>query len=141
MIRLRTLQADRVELSRKLEAAKAAAASQSGRTRAVARQLAELQTQYAAVAQLRDRYAEMEAQLAGAAGNDPARLVSELSETREALSTLQDESGSLRDQLAEARAQLADPITTEWGQRLIWLTAGLLVMMSLLLVMVTSWVH
>ena len=52
MMRLGQLEDDRAELTRQLDAARDAADSQSGRTRAVARQLAELQTQYAAVAGL-----------------------------------------------------------------------------------------
>ena len=54
MMRLGQLEDDRVELTRQLDAARDAANSQSGRTRAVARQLAELQTQYAAVAGLKE---------------------------------------------------------------------------------------
>jgi len=48
----------------KLEVAREAAQSASGRSQAVSRQLAELQTQYAAVAGLRDQYLVLQRQLA-----------------------------------------------------------------------------
>ncbi len=139
MIRLAQLQEDRAELGRQLETARATAASQSGRTRAVARQLAELQTQYAAVAAMRDRYEKMSSQLERVAGTgDAERVVVELEHAREAVDSLQDESTSLKDQLADARALLADPVKTEVGQRLVWLMAAMMVTMGLLLVMATT---
>ena len=61
------LEADRAELTRQLDAAREAAASQTGRTRAVARQLAELQTQYAAVVRpRRSSTSSIQVQLRGA---------------------------------------------------------------------------
>jgi Swt1-like HEPN len=140
MIRLGQLQDERADLTRQLEAARAAAASETGRTRAVARQLADLQTQYAAVAGLRERYEHMRRQLEEAAGTDDAEsVVAELDHAREAVMALEDESSVLHRQLAEARALLADPAKTEVGQRLIWLTAALLVTLSMVMVMVTTW--
>jgi len=142
MLRLSQLQADRGELTRQLEAARAAAANQSGRTRAVARQLAELQTQYAAVAGLRDRYEELHGQLERAAGTgDPERVIAELEHAREAVDALQDESASLKEQLVEARLLVEDPVRTESGQRLLWLTAALLVTMGMVMLMVTTALH
>lgn len=140
MLRLGQLQDERAELTRQLEAAREAAASQTGRSRAVARQLAELQTQYAAVAGLKERYERVQAQLEATAGHgDPTLVVADLAQTREAVVALKDESAHLHDQLAEARAQLADPVGTEVGQRVIWLTAALLVTLGMVMVMVATW--
>jgi hypothetical protein len=141
MRRMSELEDDRAELTRQLETAREAAANQTGRTRAVARQLAELQTQYAAVAGLKERYERLESQLEAAAGTgDPERVVAQLEGARQAAVALRVESASLHTQLAEARSQLADPIiSTPVGQRVIWLTAALLVTMSMVMVMVTTW--
>ena len=140
MGRLAELEDDRAELTRQLDAARETAASQSGRTRAVARQLAELQTQYAAVAGLKERYEHIQVQLEAAAGTgDPERVVAQLEGARQAAVALRVESASLHTQLAEARKQLEDPIATDAGQRIIWLTAALLVTMSMVMVMVTTW--
>ena len=140
MMRLNDLEKDRTELTRQLDTARDAAASQTGRTRAVARQLAELQTQYAAVAGLKDRYERIQAQLEAHAGTgDPERVVAQLEHARQVAVALRVESTSLHDQLAEARALLADPVGTEVGQRVIWLMAALLVTLSMVMVMVTTW--
>jgi hypothetical protein len=141
MHRLAELEEDRTELTRQLDAARETAASQSGRTRAVARQLAELQTQYAAVAGLKERYERLESQLEAAAGTgDPERVVAQLEGARQAAVALRVESASLHAQLAEARLQLEDPVVgTAVGQRVIWLMAALLVTMSMVMVMVTTW--
>jgi hypothetical protein len=138
--RLGELEDDRSELTRQLDAAREIAASQSGRTRAVARQLAELQTQYAAVAGLKEQYERIQVQLEAAAGTgDPERVVAQLEGARQAAVALRVESASLQDQLAQARRQLEDPVSTEAGQRIIWLTAALLVTMSMVMVLVTTW--
>ncbi|HET9771855.1 MAG TPA: Swt1 family HEPN domain-containing protein [Acidimicrobiia bacterium] len=141
MHRLAELEEDRSELSRQLESARETAANQSGRTRAVARQLAELQTQYAAVAGLKERYEHLESQLEAAAGTgDPERVVAQLEGARQAAVALRVESANLHTQLAEARQQLEDPVVgTAVGQRVIWLMAALLVTMSMVMVMVTTW--
>ena len=141
MQRLAELEEDRTELARQLDTARETAASQSGRTRAVARQLAELQTQYAAVAGLKERYDQLQVQLEAAAGTgDPERVVAQLEGARQAAVALRVESASLHAQLAEAREQLEDPVVgTAVGQRVIWLMAALLVTMSMVMVMVTTW--
>jgi hypothetical protein len=141
MTRLGELEEDRAELTRQLEKARETAASQSGRTRAVARQLAELQTQYAAVAGLKERYEQLQGQLELAAGTgEPERVVAQLEGARQAAVALRVESASLHAQLDEARRQLEDPVVgTEVGQRVIWLMAALLVTMSMVMVMVTTW--
>jgi hypothetical protein len=141
MKRMSELESDRAELTNQLDAAREAAASQTGRTRAVARQLAELQTQYAAVAGLKERYEQIQVQLEAHAGTgDPERVVAQLESARQAAVDLRIESYNLSDQLAEARKQLEDPmVNTAAGQRIIWLTAALLVTMSMVMVMVTTW--
>ena len=142
MRRLGQLEDERAELSRQLDSAREIAANQSGRTRAVARQLAELQTQYAAVAGLKERYERLQVQLEAAAGTgDPERVVAQLENARQAAVALKVESGTLHQQLAEARAQLEDPVVgTEVGQRVMWLMAALLVTMSMVMVLVTTWI-
>ncbi|MET0880184.1 MAG: Swt1 family HEPN domain-containing protein [Acidimicrobiales bacterium] len=140
MVRLGQLEDDRAELTRQLDAARDAANSQSGRTRAVARQLAELQTQYAAVAGLKERYERLQVQLEAAAGTgDPERVVAQLEHARKAAVALKVESSSLHSQLAEARALLNDPVGTAAGQRVIWLMAALLATLSMVMVLVTTW--
>ena len=140
MMRLGQLEDDRAELTRQLDAAREAADSQSGRTRAVARQLAELQTQYAAVAGLKERYEQLQVQLEAAAGTgDPERVVAQLDHARKAAVALKVESSSLHSQLAEARALLNDPVGTAAGQRVIWLMAALLATLSMVMVLVTTW--
>ena len=140
MTRLGQLEEDRAELTRQLEAARQAADSQTGRTRAVARQLAELQTQYAAVAGLKERYAHLQVQLEAAAGTgEPERVVAQLEHARRAAVALKVESSSLHSQLAEARALLDDPVGTAVGQRVIWLMAALLATLSMVMVLVTTW--
>ena len=69
LMRLGQLEGDRAELTRQLDSAREQAASQTGRTRAVARQLAELQTQYAAVAGLKDRYDRLRGAAGGGRGH------------------------------------------------------------------------
>ena len=140
MMRLGRLEDDRAELARQLDSAREQAASQTGRTRAVARQLAELQTQYAAVAGLKERYDRLQVQLEAAAGTgDPDRVVAQLEHARRAAVALRVESTDLHEQLAEARRQLEDPVGTAVGQRVIWLMAALLVTLSMVMVMVTTW--
>lgn len=140
MMRLGELEGDRAELARQLDGAREQAASQTGRTRAVARQLAELQTQYAAVAGLKERYDRLQVQLEAAAGTgDPERVVAQLEHARRAAVALRVESTALHEQLAEARLMLEDPVSTEVGQRVIWLMAALLVTLSMVMVMVTTW--
>jgi len=148
---LAELQAERAELQERLDEAKQEAASATGRQRAVARQLAELQTQYAAVADLRSRYVNLQRQL-----QDLAQL-SELDEgttltladharahadedTDAALAGLTDESAELRRKLDEARRALeqVNPAETPEGQRWMWLIAGLLVSFSIVIMLVAT---
>lgn len=141
LMRLADLEADRTELTRKLEEARETAASQTGRTRAVARQLAELQTQYAAVAGLKERYEQVQTQLEATVGTgDPDRVVAQLEQARKAAIELRLESATLQEELAEARSLLIDPVGTEVGQRVVWLMAALLVSLGMLMLMVTAWV-
>jgi predicted nuclease with TOPRIM domain len=148
---LAELQAERAELQERLDEAKEEAASASGRTRAVARQLAELQTQYAAVADLRSRYVTLQRQLqelgAGqeADGHDTITLTGHLrahadEDTDAALAGLTDESAELRHKLQEAREALetVNPAETLEGQRWMWLIAGLLVSLCIVLMLVAT---
>ena len=80
------------ELQRQLAAAREAAQSASGRSRAVSRQLAELQTQYAAVAGLRDQYLVLQRQL---------------EEEREKREAVLDDTTTVRQQLDAAEAAIA----------------------------------
>jgi len=140
MMRLEELEADRATLTEQLDEARAMAASQHGRTRAVARQLAELQTQYAAVAGLKERYEQVQHQLESTLGTgDPDRVVAQLEQARKAAIELRVESMALHDELAEARGMLTDPVATEVGQRVMWLVAALLVSLGMVMLMVTTW--
>jgi chromosome segregation ATPase len=129
------------ELRGQLDDARAQAQSATGRSRAVARQLAELQSQYAAVAGLHDQYEELQRQLNEERRNrerefeDTSVVRDRLSAAEQALSGLRDEAGVLRDQLVTARAQAEtfDPTATEAGRRWIWLVAGLIAMLAILL--------
>src|SRR5690606_29073549 len=91
------------DLQRKLEDARLEARSASGRTRAVSRQLAELQTQYAAVSGLRDDYIELRRQLEAESSNsdDGEELLRrQLASAEMSLVGLQRESLLLRTQLS-----------------------------------------
>lgn len=147
---LAELQAERAELQERLDEAKEEAASASGRTRAVARQLAELQTQYAAVADLRSRYVTLQRQLqelsaTQAEGHDTITLTGHLrahadEDTDAALAGLTDESAELRGKLQAAREALetVNPAETLEGQRWMWLIAGLLVSLSIVIMLVAT---
>ncbi len=147
---LAELQAERAELQERLDEAKQEAASASGRTRAVARQLAELQTQYAAVADLRSRYVTLQRQLqelstTQADGHDTLTLTGHArahadEDTDAALAGLTDESAELRRKLQEAREALeaVNPAETLEGQRWMWLIAGLLVSLSIVIMLVAT---
>ncbi len=146
---LAELQAERAELQERLDEAKHEAASATGRQRAVARQLAELQTQYAAVADLRSRYVVLQRQLhelgAPAADGDTLTLTGHArahagEDTDEALAGLTDESVELRRKLDEARGALAsvNPAHTPEGQRWMWLIAGILVSLSIVIMLIAT---
>lgn len=148
---LAELQAERAELQERLDEAKQEAASATGRQRAVARQLAELQTQYAAVADLRSRYVNLQRQFQELAElsavdegttltlADHARAHAD-EDTDAALAGLTDESAELRRKLDDARRALeqVNPAETPEGQRWMWLIAGLLVSFSIVIMLVAT---
>ncbi|MEZ5141559.1 MAG: Swt1 family HEPN domain-containing protein [Acidimicrobiales bacterium] len=139
MQQLQTLQKQYDELQGQLEDAREVAQSATGRTRAVSRQLAELQSQYAAVAGLRDQYQALQRQLADGHEVDvppAAELQDELATAEMALVGLQRESEVLRAQLAEARRSMSqvDPVDTEVGRRWIWLVTVLILLLGILVV-------
>jgi hypothetical protein len=129
------------ELQSQLDDARAQAQSASGRTRAVARQLAELQSQYAAVAGLRDQYEELQRQLEEERASrervseDTTAVRDQLVNATRALTALRGESELLRTELDDARARVdtLDPVETEVGRRWMWLVAGLVSMLGILL--------
>jgi hypothetical protein len=137
------------ELRTQLDDARAQAQSASGRSRAVSRQLAELQSQYAAVAGLRDQYEEVQRQLAeerrnrNGAGDDTSTVREQLEGSERALDALRDESASLRLQLDDARTRFetVNPTETEAGRRWMWLMAGLLAILGILFAVMATTLH
>lgn len=135
------LQAHLNDLQAQLAEARQAAQSATGQSKAFARQLAELQIQYAAVAGLRDDYLVIQDRLVSERERreglllDTSQIKGQLASTEEALAGLQDESLLLREKLAAAQMAMSevDPIETEIGRRWMWLVAVLLVMLGLLL--------
>lgn len=105
----------------------------------MSRQLAELQSQYAAVAGLRDQYVELKRQMdeEGRAEDQPAtELRDQLATAEMALVGLQRESDLLRLQLSDARRSISriDPVETEIGRRWIWLVTVLILVLGVLVV-------
>ena len=143
MQQLSELQKQHAELHDQLTEARQVAQSASGRTRAVSRQLAELQSQYAAVAGLRDQYEALQHQLEEERRNreqvseDTTSVRDQLAAAEMALVGLRRESDLLRDQLDRAREAIdkIDPVETEVGRRWIWLVTALVLMMGVLVVM------
>ncbi|MCB1005381.1 MAG: hypothetical protein KDB35_14445 [Acidimicrobiales bacterium] len=147
---LAELQAERAELQERLDEAKREAASATGRQRAVARQLAELQTQYAAVADLRSRYVVLQQRfhdLEASSQDDHATLTladharaHADEDTDAALAGLTGESAELRRKLDDARRALetVNPAETPEGQRWMWLIAGLLVSLSMVIMLIAT---
>jgi hypothetical protein len=141
MEQLTAMQKQYDELQSQLEDARDVAQSATGRQRAVARQLAELQSQYAAVSGLRDEYLAVQRQLEEErthreSGLDDTTAVKEqLSRAERVLLDLHNESASLQLQLAETRHQLedVDPAVTETGRRWLWLVTALLLCLGLLI--------
>jgi hypothetical protein len=129
------------ELRSQLDEARAQAQSATGRSRAVARQLAELQSQYAAVSGLRDQYEELQRQLEEERASrervseDTSAVHDQLAMATGALATLRGESELLRRELDDARTRVdtLDPVETEVGRRWMWLVAGLVSMLGILL--------
>ncbi len=137
---LNRLRADREVLTGQVNEANSAAESAAGRQRALARQLAELQTQYAAVSGLRERYLDLQReveQLRGHAGKATEGRVELLADTSDAVAQLQRQSSHLERELAEARSQLAsvDPVSTEAGRRLIVLVAALIMVLGVVVIL------
>ncbi len=146
MEQLTELQKAYDELNAHLAEARAAARSATGRQRAVARQLAELQSQYAAVSGLRDEYLALRRQLdeertkREALLQDTTAVREQLARAEAVLDGLQEESTSLRQQLATTRASLSDvdPAETEAGRRWIWLITALVVVMGVVIVLASE---
>ncbi len=141
MEQLTAMQKQYDELQSQLEEAREVAQSATGRQRAVARQLAELQSQYAAVSGLRDEYLSVQRQLEEerthreAELDDTTTVKEQLSRAERVLLDLHNESASLQLQLAETRHQLedVDPAVTETGRRWLWLVTALLLCLGLLI--------
>ncbi len=142
------LQEDHEALEAQLVEARQAASSATGRSRAMSRQLAELQAQYAAVTGLRDDYLMVQRQLeVGRSGavttpRDDASAAAEAEVLRQRLEQaaaagdrLHAEAEHLREELARTRAEIAevDPLRTEIGRRWLWLVAVLVLVLGLLI--------
>jgi hypothetical protein len=128
------------DLNAQLDEARDVARSATGRQRAIARQLAELQSQYAAVAGLRDEYLTLRRQLEAerakreSVSGDTSSVGEQLDRATSALDRLQSESEALRGQLASARASLHEInlVDTPVGRRWIWMVSFLLVFLAVL---------
>jgi hypothetical protein len=126
-----TVQKEYDELRTQLDDARAVAQSATGRSQAVTRRLAELQSQYAAVAGLRDQYEELQRQLEeerrnrGRDSEDTTTVRDQLDTAEFALGALREEAELLRDQLTAARTRMETihPVETEVGRRWMWLVA------------------
>lgn len=134
------------ELQTQLDEAREQAQSATGRTRAVSRQLAELQSQYAAVAGLRDQYETLQRQLEEErrsrekVSEDTTGVRDQLAAAEMALVGLRREADLLRDQLDDARNAIEkiDPVETEVGRRWIWLVTVLVLMLGILIVIAAT---
>jgi len=146
MQQMATVQKEYDELRTQLDEARDQAQSATGRTRAVSRQLAELQSQYAAVAGLRDQYEALQRQLEEERNSreqvseDTTVVRDQLAAAEMALVNLRRESDTLRDQLGEARDRVEriDPVETEVGRRWIWLVTALVVMLGVLIIVAAT---
>jgi hypothetical protein len=141
---LTRLEAEQEVLTTQLQEAREVASSATGRSRALSRQLAELQAQYAAVAGLREEYLELQRQLDSersvrdAEEHDTSELRRRLTTTAEAAARLHAEGEQLRAELERTRAELedVDPSQTEIGRRWLWLVAAMILLLGVLLVLV-----
>ena len=139
------LESEQESLSAQLAEAREAATTATGRSRAISRQLAELQAQYAAVAGLRDDYLALQRQL------DAERSVREADErdTGELRQRLDAHGrvvrapggrgrGAARRARAHPRARWRelDPVDTEIGRRWIWLVTALIVVLGVLIALI-----
>lgn len=137
---LGNLQSHMDSLRRQLADARNEAQSATGQSKAFARQLAELQIQYAAVSGLQDDYLmiqerlERERERRESLLMDTSQVRTQLADTEVALAGLREESISLRERLAGAHSSMSEinPAETEIGRRWMWLVAVLLVMLGLL---------
>jgi hypothetical protein len=138
------LESEQESLSAQLEEARAAATTATGRSRAVSRQLAELQAQYAAVAGLRDDYLELQRQLDAersvreADERDTGELRDRLTRTAASSERLEAEAELLRTELERTRLDMADldPVDTEIGRRWIWLVTAMIVVLGVMIALV-----
>jgi chromosome segregation ATPase len=143
---LTQLQSDREALAGQLEEARNEAQTAAGRQRAVARQLAELQAQYAAVAGLRERYLDLQESLdkarrAGDARAEDVTVVRAQLETAEmAVGGLQADLGRLHHELESTRKQMArlDPVETEIGKRWVMLVAALIMVLGIVIILAVA---
>lgn len=146
MQQMQDLQKEHAELQTQLDEARDAAQSATGRTRAVSRQLAELQSQYAAVAGLRDQYEVLQRQLEEErnsrerASDDTTAVRDQLAAAEMALVGLRRESDLLRDQLDDARRNIEkiNPVETEVGRRWIWLVTALVAALGILIIVAAN---
>lgn len=138
------LEAEQGSLSAQLVEAREATSSATGRSRAMSRQLAELQAQYAAVAGLRDDYLALQTQLDAertvreADERDTGELRARLERTAESSERLAAEAELLRAELERTRTQMADmnPVDTEIGRRWIWLVTAMIVVLGALIALI-----
>jgi hypothetical protein len=141
MEQLTAMQKQYDELQAQLEDAREIAQSATGRQRAVTRQLAQLQSQYAAVSGLRDEYLAVRRQLEEerasreADRDDTTAVRAQLASAEAVLHDLQRESATLQTQLASTRQSLADvdPVVTDAGRRWLWLVTALVICLGLLI--------
>ncbi len=141
---LADLEREQDDLRRQLAEARSEAQTVAGRGRAVARQLAELQAQYAAVAGLRDDYRSLRRQLdvertdREAVLGDTTEVKAQLAATEDAVGDLEADADALRVELEAARAAVVtlDPAATEVGRRWLWLVSALMVVMAVVIVLV-----
>jgi hypothetical protein len=140
---LTELQTERELLARQLTEARAEAQTAAGRQRAVARQLAELQAQYAAVAGLRERYRDLQTELdesrqLGEREKADVTAVREQLDTAElALQQLQQESSRLHAELEQTRERIdtIDPLETDAGRRWLMLVTTLIMVLGVVIIL------
>lgn len=138
------LEAEQEALTTQLQEAREVASSATGRSRALSRQLAELQAQYAAVAGLREEYLELQRQLDSERAvreseeHDTSELHRRLVMTAEAAERLHAEGEQLRAELDRTRAELevVDPAQTEAGRRWMWLVAALILILGMIIALI-----
>lgn len=135
LVELRELRSDRDQLAEQLVSVRGEVATAGSRARAVSRQLAELQTQYAAVSDLRRRYDDLRVALGERlqGGEDVGAEVQDVLET---VAALHADSERLREELDATRTSLAnvDPAQTPAGQRMLYLTTSMIVMLLVVIV-------